>query len=134
MKHILKMTLLASMITVSLSAVTKVVKYKIKSGETLYTIAHKHKTTIKEVRKMNGLKQGDILKVGKTLKVPTNTYKAPTQQKKRITKKRTKNRSLKSALSTHAQPFYRKRKRRTKTVDNMIFRSPGFNFGFSNKK
>ncbi len=55
-------------------AATKTVKHTIKNGETLYTIAHKNHTTIEEVRKANGLKKGDMLKLGKVLKVPQNTY------------------------------------------------------------
>jgi cell wall-associated NlpC family hydrolase len=51
------------------------VEYHIQKGETLYTIAHKHHTTIEEVRKANGLKKGEILKIGRVLKVPTNTYR-----------------------------------------------------------
>ncbi len=50
------------------------VKHTIKNGETLYTIAHKNHTTIEEVRKVNGLKKGDTLKIGKVLTVPMNTY------------------------------------------------------------
>ena len=49
-------------------------KYTIKNGETLYTIAHKHHTTIEEVRKANKLKKGEILKPGRALTVPLNTY------------------------------------------------------------
>jgi len=57
------------------------VKHTIKNGETLYTIAHKNHTTIEEVRKVNGLKKGDILKLGRVLTVPMNTY-APDKKTK----------------------------------------------------
>jgi cell wall-associated NlpC family hydrolase len=50
------------------------IQHKIKSGETLYSIAHKNHTSIEEVRKVNHLKRGAVLKVGKVLTVPTNTY------------------------------------------------------------
>jgi cell wall-associated NlpC family hydrolase len=50
------------------------IQHKVKSGETLYSIAHKNHTSIEEVRKVNHLKRGVVLKVGKVLKVPTNTY------------------------------------------------------------
>ena len=74
------------MLTLSLAAVTaqaatKTVKHTIKKGETLYTIAHQNHTTIEEVRKANGLKKGEILKLGRVLKVPTNTY-FPDKKKK----------------------------------------------------
>ena len=63
-------------------------KHKIKSGETLFTIARANHTTIKEVRKANGLKKGDILKVGRVLKVPTNTYNAPKVKLAKVKKKK----------------------------------------------
>jgi len=56
-------------------------KHTIKNGETLYTIAHKNHTTIEEVRKVNGLKKGDTLKLGRVLTVPMNTY-FPNKKKK----------------------------------------------------
>jgi cell wall-associated NlpC family hydrolase len=62
-------------------------KHKIKNGETLYTIAKKHHTTVEEVRKKNGLKKGDILKLGRVLTVPTNTY-FPNKKKKKVVKKK----------------------------------------------
>jgi len=130
------MAFLMSVVTVSLTAATKIVKHKIKSGETLYTIAHKHKTTIREVRKLNGLKQGYVLKVGKIVKVPTNTHKST--KKTQVTKKKTRkrNRSLRTALNKHAQPLVIKstKKRHARTVDDILFKTVGFNFGFSNKK
>ncbi|MDQ7085572.1 MAG: LysM peptidoglycan-binding domain-containing protein [Sulfurovum sp.] len=65
----------------------KMAKHRIKKRETLFTIARKHHTTISAVRKANGLKRGDILKVGKILNVPTNTYKAPNRRLAKNTKK-----------------------------------------------
>ncbi|WP_415406830.1 LysM peptidoglycan-binding domain-containing protein [Sulfurovum sp. CS9] len=53
---------------------TKSAKYAIKNGDTLFTIARKHHTTIEEVKKANGLKKGETLKLGRVLKVPKNTY------------------------------------------------------------
>ncbi len=85
MKNIYKLLLAFSIASVSVQAATKVVKHKIKSGETLYTVAHKHHTTIEEVRKMNGIKKGELLKIGRVVKVPTNTYSP--NKKKKIAKK-----------------------------------------------
>ncbi|MFK5976223.1 MAG: LysM peptidoglycan-binding domain-containing protein [Sulfurovum sp.] len=65
---------LALSITISAYATTKVVKHKIKKGETLYTIAQKYHTSIDEIRKKNKIKKEDILHLGKILTVPTNTY------------------------------------------------------------
>jgi len=50
------------------------VTYTIQKGDTLSSIAHKHHTTIAKVRKTNGLKKGDLLRIGKVLKVPTDVY------------------------------------------------------------
>jgi len=52
----------------------QIVKHTVKKGDTLSAIAHKHHTTISKLRKTNGLKKGDVLRVGKVLNVPTNAY------------------------------------------------------------
>lgn len=44
--------------------------YIIKSGDTLYSIASKHNTTVDEIKKLNNLKS-NTLTVGNTLKLPT---------------------------------------------------------------
>jgi len=49
---------------------TKPAKYVIKKGDTLSAIARKHHTTIAKLRKANGLKKSDMIKIGKVLKVP----------------------------------------------------------------
>ncbi len=48
--------------------------YTIESGDTLFTIARKHHTTIKEVLEANGLERNAMIRIGQVLKVPTNTY------------------------------------------------------------
>lgn len=50
------------------------VKHTIQKGETLTSIAQKYHTTVANVRQTNGLKKGEILKLGKVLKVPTDAY------------------------------------------------------------
>ena len=62
------------MTTVTTQASTKNIKHTVKNGETLYSIAHKNHTTIDKVRKINGMKKGETLKVGKVLKVPKETH------------------------------------------------------------
>ncbi len=42
---------------------------KIKSGDTLYALALKHKTTVKNICKLNGIKETKILSVGSRLRV-----------------------------------------------------------------
>ncbi len=89
MKKIYTLLIALSLATVAAQAATKTVKHTIKNGETLYTIAHKNHTTIEEVRKANGMKKGETLKLGRVLKVPQNTY-FPNKKKKvaKVTKKK----------------------------------------------
>ncbi len=116
------------MLTVFLSAETKIVKHKVKSGETLYSIAHKYQTTIKKLRNLNGLKEKSLLKVGKIVKVEIGTKK-----KAHIVKKKKSSRFLRTALKKHAIPFSTK-KRYAKSYGGVLFKSIGFDFGFSSKK
>ncbi len=80
------MRILCAFVLVSVSGVAaaKIVDHAIKSGETLYTVAHGHHTTIKEVRALNHIQKGEILKIGRVLKVPVDTYfPDKTSQKRR---------------------------------------------------
>ncbi len=81
MKKIYILLIALSLATVAVQASTKTVKYTIKKGDSLSTIAQKNHTTVEKLRKANGLKKGAVLKFGKVLKVPTN---------KKITKKTNK--------------------------------------------
>jgi membrane-bound lytic murein transglycosylase D len=49
----------------------KYVEHRVRSGESLSTIADRYKTSIKAIVDMNGLKKKDYLKVGWKLKIPT---------------------------------------------------------------
>ncbi|MCF6244380.1 MAG: protein kinase [Sulfurovum sp.] len=80
----------------------KTVKYKIKSRDTLFSIARAHKTSVKEVKRYNNLKRDMILKTGTFLTVPVNNY----VRKKEITynrnikkKKVLRNRKIKKKSS-----------------------------------
>ena len=96
-----------SLAAVSVNAASQIVKHSIKSGETLYSIAHKYHSTIKEVRDLNGIKEGENLRVGKTLRVVTNVYfpdkktktlkiaKTKKETKKRVVKKEQKKKTIK---------------------------------------
>ena len=79
-----------SVMTLSAQAAVKMTKHIIKSGETLYTIAHANHTTIEEVQKANGLKKGDTLKIGKVLTVPKDTYSPNKSKSKKLISKTTK--------------------------------------------
>lgn len=65
------------LVTMTAKASVKTIQHTIKKGETLYTIAHMNHTTIAEVRETNGLKKGEVLKLGRVLTVPQDTYSAP---------------------------------------------------------
>ncbi|MEA1914227.1 MAG: LysM peptidoglycan-binding domain-containing C40 family peptidase [Campylobacterota bacterium] len=84
MKKIYVLFLLLCLNFTLLNASSKIIHHAIKNGETLYIIAHNNHTTIEEVRKMNNLKKGDILKIGRVLKVPTNTYFTKEAHKSKI--------------------------------------------------
>ena len=55
-------------------ATAEIVSHKIGHGETLFTIAHAYHSSIKDVCELNGLKEDEILKPGKTLQIPANSY------------------------------------------------------------
>ncbi|RUM71778.1 MAG: hypothetical protein DSZ09_02445 [Sulfurovum sp.] len=150
MKNFYKILLTMGLMTVVGNAVTTT-KYTIKNGETLYTIAHKHHTTIEEVRKANKLKKGEILKPGRALTVPLNTYFPNKKSKKtkmvkngkktKIVKKNKKtkivrknkklrhprkmNKSLRMALTKHTTPLKERTKIRNNnriTIDDIFFK------------
>lgn len=72
MKYFYALLITLGGLTTQVAAET--VKHTIKKGETLYTIAHKNHTTIEKVCQANGIKKGEILKIGRELTVPVNTY------------------------------------------------------------
>jgi len=64
------------------------VEYTIQSGDTVYTIAKKHKTTTREIRAKNDMEYNSIIKIGQKLIVPTNTYDPSKEKKKKTVKKK----------------------------------------------
>lgn len=86
MKKLYTLLLTLSFATVGTQAATKTIKYKIKSGDSLYAIAKKNKTTVSKVRQVNGIKKGEPLKIGKVLKVPTNKKTATKKKSIRLSK------------------------------------------------
>ena len=44
--------------------------YRIKRGDTLSTVARKHRTTVSQIRRLNDLSNRVVLRVGRTVKVP----------------------------------------------------------------
>lgn len=83
LKKIYALLITLSMSTVSVQAATK---HKIKSGETLTSIAKKHQISINQIRKANGMKKGDLIKSGAILNIPTNDTKLTYTKNYRIKK------------------------------------------------
>ncbi|MEF3255115.1 MAG: LysM peptidoglycan-binding domain-containing protein, partial [Deferribacterales bacterium] len=54
--------------------------YVVKKGDTLFSIAKKHKTTVDTIKRVNNIK---ALKVGMTLEIPTKKYVSKTVKKDR---------------------------------------------------
>ena len=84
----------------------KIVEYKVKSGDILYTIAHSHHTTIKEVRELNGLSGSDKIRVGQVLKVPVNTYFPDKKASKNENKEPSKRRGKSIAKSGNTAAYH----------------------------
>ncbi len=61
-----------------LSGRQKNLRYRIRRGDTLYSIARKHGVSVKELRRINGLSSGSRIKSGQTLKITSgNDKKSP---------------------------------------------------------
>ena len=82
MKRVYKLLVLISVMTASGNAATKTIKHTVKKGDTLYAIAKKNHTTVTAIKKANGIKKDQALKLGKVLKVPTKSTAA--KKKKRV--------------------------------------------------
>ncbi|WP_373030279.1 NlpC/P60 family protein [Sulfurovum sp.] len=71
-------------------------KYVIKKGDTLSSIALKHHTSVTKIRKANGLKKSEMLKIGRLLTVPQNKQSIKLAK----VKKKTSNKKLLASLSS----------------------------------
>jgi len=58
------------------------IKYRVKSGDTLYSIAHRNHTTVNKIVKLNALNKHRTLKIGTILRIATN-IKHRQERKKR---------------------------------------------------
>lgn len=89
----------------------KTIKYRIKRGDTLFTIARANRTTIEEVKKQNGLKAGEVLKLGRVLEVPVDTYFRTV-----IKEKRNSSKKIKSVKKIKKRVTVKKKRKLKKTV------------------
>ena len=53
------------------TSATEDISYRVKSGDSLWTIARRHRTTVDEIKQANGL-QGSRIYAGQILEVPVN--------------------------------------------------------------
>ncbi len=83
MKRVYKVMVMLSVMTAAGNAATKTVKHTVKKGDTLYAIALKNHTTVAAIKKVNKIKKGQTLKLGKVLKVPAKATKATASKKKK---------------------------------------------------
>jgi len=73
LKSFSKLLVTLSVATISTHASTKTVKHTVKKGDSLYKLAHKNNTSITKLRKENGMKKNDVLRLGTIIKVPAGT-------------------------------------------------------------
>ena len=99
MKRVYKLLVLISVMTASGNAATKTLKHTVKKGDTLYAIAHKNHTTVSAIKKVNGMKKGQTLKLGKVLKVPTKATASKKKKRVRVASHRS-NRSERQLAKT----------------------------------
>jgi len=82
---------------------TKSSKHVIKSGDSLFAIALKHNTTVEKIRKANGMKKGETLKLGRAISIPgskgSKSNKSVKNKKIKMAKTRT-NRSERKLANT----------------------------------
>ena len=62
-------------------------EYVVKSGDTLFSIARKYRSSLKALMTLNGLAPTDIIKPGQVLKIPTSEAVQSAKHPKRMTKK-----------------------------------------------
>jgi len=96
LKRISTLLLMFTLGAASLHAAGKTAKHTIKSGDTLYSIAHKNHISISKLREINHLKKGETLKIDKVLKVPTLTK---TKKKTTVIAKKSRKHSIKMATA-----------------------------------
>lgn len=113
MKRVYKVIVMLSVMTASGHAATKTVKHTVKKGDTLYAIAHKNHTTVAAIKKANGIKKGQTLKLGKVLKVPS---KATASKKKRVHVASSKKKRVHVASSKRSSRQEKKLARTLKSV------------------
>ncbi|MCD6213165.1 MAG: C40 family peptidase [Sulfurovum sp.] len=75
------------LLTLSFTAVsTHAATHTVKHGDSLYKIAGKNHTTVEKIQNANGMKKGDVLKLGRVIKVPTDKLSSTDKKKSSLSK------------------------------------------------
>jgi len=83
------------------------VDYTVQNGDTLYTIARRHHTSIRDVLEANHLDRTSVIKVGQTLHIPLDTYLPSSQEAPRSSSlPLAQKRPSKSSPSSHGTVDY----------------------------
>jgi len=90
--------------------------YKIADGDTLFTIARRHHTTIAEVEIVNKLEKDERLDIGRVLKVPVNTY-MPEKLSKNSKKTASPKKIVKSKKTISTKKIAKTKKYKIHTVE-----------------
>jgi len=72
LKRLYKLLLPLSLAAFGTQLHAKNIKHIVKKGESLYSLAHKSHTTVSTLMKINHLKKGEVLKVGKVITIPSS--------------------------------------------------------------
>jgi cell wall-associated NlpC family hydrolase len=85
---------------------TKSSKHVIKSGDSLFAIALKNHTTVEKLRRANGMKKGETLKLGRVINIPgSKSHKSVKKKKIRMAKTKTNHSERKLAKTLKSVKF-----------------------------
>jgi cell wall-associated NlpC family hydrolase len=111
-----------SVLTVTTTAATKTSKHKIKKGDTLYAIALKNHTTVTSIRKANGLKKGQALKMGKVLTVPTKSTSSKKKKRTKVASSSKQKKQLARTLNSVKFKQANRKKSSKYSINDIIFK------------
>jgi len=109
---------------------SKIVKHKVKSGDTLSVLASKNKTTVSSIREANGMKKGDTLRLGKVLNIPSKATTSKSKKKTRMASSRSKRGDKQLAKTLKSAKFKKSNSKKSSkfSIGDILFT------GKSNKK
>ncbi len=77
------------------SSQQKIIRYRIKKGDTLYSIARRYSTSVSKLRRLNGLSRRGTIRYGQKLKIPSRGKKSKIKAASQKIKKKSRRRSQK---------------------------------------